>query len=110
MSSDTQRITVRIPNDMADNLQGLVDKGEYSTMSDAIRTAIDDFIQSKNAPEHISKVTVDLPKKKVNEIKGLVEEGDSISIDDAIRTAVREYVKEKFKEYKKQYQDQLEED
>lgn len=101
MASDTQRITVRIPNEMADDLQRLVEKDEYSTMSEAIRTAIDEFIKNKNAPEHISKVTVDLPKQKVNEIKGLVEEGDSISVDDAIRTAVREYVKNKIKQYKK---------
>lgn len=101
MASDTQRITVRIPNEMANDLQKLVEKDEYSTMSEAIRTAIDEFIKNKNAPEHISKVTVDLPKQKVNEIKGLVEEGDSISVDDAIRTAVREYVKNKIKQYKK---------
>ncbi|MFW6040934.1 MAG: ribbon-helix-helix domain-containing protein [Thermoplasmatota archaeon] len=101
MSSDTQRITVRIPNQMVDDLQKLVDKDEYSNMSEAIRTAIREFIKNQNAPDHISKVTVDLPKKKVNEIKDLVEEGDSISVDDAIRTAVREYVKNKIKQYKK---------
>ncbi len=105
MVSDTQRITVRIPNDMADNLQDLVDKGEYSTMSEAIRTAISDFIENKNAPDHISKVTVDLPKKKVNEIKNLVQEGDSISVDDAIRNAVRDYVKEKIDQYKKRLEE-----
>ncbi len=105
MASDTQRITVRIPNEMADNLQNLVEKGEYSTMSAAIRTAIDEFIENKNAPEHISKVTVDLPKKKVNEIKNLVQEGDSISVDDAIRNAVRDYVKEKIDQYKKRLED-----
>lgn len=105
MASDTQRITVRIPNEMADNLQTLVEKGEYSTMSAAIRTAIGEFIENKNAPDHISKVTVDLPKKKVNEIKNLVQEGDSISVDDAIRNAVRDYVKEKIDQYKKRLEE-----
>ena len=105
MASDTQRITVRIPKEMADDLQSLVEKGEYSTMSAAIRTAIADFIENKNAPDHISKVTVDLPKKKVNEIKNLVQEGDSISVDDAIRNAVRDYVKEKIDQYKKRLED-----
>ncbi len=105
MASDTQRITVRIPKDMADDLQRLVDKGEYSTMSEAIRSSISEFIENKNSPDHISKVTVDLPKKKVNEIRNLVQEGDSISVDDAIRNAVRDYVKEKIDQYKKRLEE-----
>lgn len=106
MVSDTQRITVRIPKEMAENLQELVDEGEFSTMSGAIRSAISEFIKARNAPEHISKVTVDLPKKKVNEIEDLVREGDSISVDDAIRTAVRNYVKEKIIQYKKKLEEE----
>jgi len=99
--SDTKRITVRIPVNMAQKLDDLVEEGEYSSTSEAIRTAIDDFIKNKNAPEHISKVTVDLPKKKVGEIENLIERGDSVNVDDAIRTAVREYVRERIKEYKR---------
>ncbi len=106
MSSDTQRITVRIPNNMADSLNELVDKGDFSNMSEAIRTAIDEFIKARNAPEHISKVTVDLPKQKVNEIESLVSGGDSISVDDAIRTAVREYVRQRIKEYQKKLEEE----
>lgn len=101
MASDTRRITVRIPTDMAENLQELVDKDEYSTMSSAIRAAIEEFIKNKDAPDYISKVTVDFPKKKVNELEGLVQDGDSVSVDDAIRNAVRDYVKQKFDSYKK---------
>lgn len=101
MASDTKRITVRIPEDMAEDLEELVEQGEYSTMSEVIRTALNVFIKTKNAPEHISKVTVALPKKKVNEIEDLVNKGDSISVDDAIRNAVRDYVKDKIEEYKK---------
>ncbi len=99
--SDTQRITVRIPVEMAEELDELVEDGSYSSMSEAIRTAIDEFIKNKNAPDHISKVTVDLPKQKVGEIENLVERGDSVNVDDAIRTAVREYVREKIKEYQR---------
>ncbi len=99
--SDTKRITVRIPVDMAEELDRLVEEGAYSSTSEAIRTAIDDFVKNKNAPEHISKITVDLPKQKVGEIENLVEKGDSVNVDDAIRTAVREYVRERIKEYKR---------
>lgn len=109
MVSDTKRITVRIPVEMADELDELVDKGSYSSMSEAIRTAIDEFIKNKNSPEHISKVTVDFPKKKVNDIEKLVKYGDSIDVDDAIRTAVREYVREKIAQYTKELEEEEEE-
>lgn len=99
--SDTKRITVRIPEDMAEELNELVDEGSFSSLSEAIRASIKEFIKNKNAPDHISKVTVDLPKQKVGEIENLVEKGDSVDVDDAIRTAVREYVKEKIKEYQR---------
>lgn len=99
--SDTKRITVRIPEDMAEELNELVEEGSFSSLSEAIRASIKEFIKNKNAPDHISKVTVDLPKQKVGEIENLVEKGDSVDVDDAIRTAVREYVKEKIKEYQR---------
>ncbi len=99
--SDTKRITVRIPEDMAEELNELVEDGSFSSLSEAIRASIREFIKNKNAPDHISKVTVDLPKQKVGEIENLVERGDSVDVDDAIRTAVREYVREKIKEYQR---------
>ncbi|MFP4050647.1 MAG: ribbon-helix-helix domain-containing protein [Thermoplasmata archaeon] len=105
MASDTKRITVRIPVEMSEELERLVEKGDYSSISETIRAAIDEFIKNKNAPDHISKVTVDLPKKKVSEIEDLVQEGDSVNVDDAIRTAVREYVKERIKQYKKKLEE-----
>ncbi len=101
MASDTQRITVRIPKDMSDDLDELVDRGDFPNVSEAIRTAIEELIKAKNAPDHISKVTVDLPKKNVDDIENLVTGGDSISVDDAIRTAVREYIKDRIKEYQR---------
>ncbi len=102
MSSDTRRITVRIPVKMVNELESIVDTSDYSNISEVIRAALDSFIDTMNAPEYISQITVKLPKKKVDEIESLVTEGDSISVDDAIRNAVREYVRDRIKEYKKE--------
>ncbi len=101
MASDTKRITVRIPTELSDGLDRLVDKGDFSNVSDAIRTAITNLIEEKNSPEHISKVTVEFPKKNVDDIETLIQEGDSVNVDDAIRTAVREYIKDRVEQYKK---------
>ncbi len=93
--TDTERITVRIPAEKVQALQSLVDKGSFPTISDAIRAAIDSFVEKHFTPEYIQRVTVELPKGNVVELEGLVKEGDSVSIDDAIRNAVREYVRKR---------------
>ena len=44
--SDSERITVRIQADKLGALQALVDGGKFPTISDAIRAAIDSFIET----------------------------------------------------------------
>lgn len=98
MAPESQRITIRIPSERLSALQELVKKGEYSTMSDAIRAAIDDFVESQFIPNHIRKMTIELPKGNVIGLEELVRSGDSISVDDAIRNAVREYIRRRISE------------
>ncbi|MGD1060674.1 MAG: ribbon-helix-helix domain-containing protein [Methanomassiliicoccales archaeon] len=93
--TDTERITVRIPAEKLRALQDLVDQGKYPTISDAIRAALDTFVEAHFTPEYIQRITVELPKGNVVELEALVQEGDSVSIDDAIRNAVREYVRKR---------------
>ncbi len=92
---DTERITVRIPSDKLEAMDGLVKQGKYPTISDVIRAAIDSFIDTHYTPDHIERVTVELPKGNVVELECLVKDGDSVSIDDAIRNAVREYTRKR---------------
>lgn len=96
--SDSERVTVRISSDKVQALQALVNRGEYPTVSDAIRAAIDILIEKHFTPEYIERITVELPKGNVVELESLVRQGDSISIDDAIRNAVREYIRKRLKQ------------
>ena len=93
MASESDRVTIRIPPEKIHSLQTLVKKGEFDTISDAIRAAIDRFIDQKFAPDYIRKLTIELPKGNVIHLEQLVKSGDSVSIEDAIRNAVREYVR-----------------
>lgn len=93
MSTDSERVTIRIPSDRLAALQKLVDQGQFGNMSDAIRAAIDSFVETHFTPDHIAKLTVELPKGNVVKLEELVHSGDSISVDDAVRNAVREYVR-----------------
>jgi len=93
MASESERVTIRIPPDKIQHLHQLVKQGDYDTISDAIRAAIDRFIDQKFAPDYIRKLTIELPKGNVVELQHLVKQGDSVSVEDAIRNAVREYVR-----------------
>lgn len=98
MSSNDERITVRLPSDKLALLQSLVGNGSYDNLSDVVREAVDEFIAANFTPENISKVTVDIPKGNYIELESLVRNGDSVSMDDAIRNAVREYTRVRMKD------------
>lgn len=98
MASDTERVTVRIPSETVNALQHLVESGEYSSLSDAVRAAINAFIEAQFAPDYIKKMTIELPKGNVVQLQELVKSGDSVSVEDAIRNAVREYVRRRISE------------
>ena len=93
MAPESDRVTIRIPEEKIHSLQTLVKKGEFDTISDAIRAAIDRFIDQKFAPDYVRKLMIELPKGNVVDLQQLVKKGDSVSIEDAIRNAVREYVR-----------------
>jgi Arc/MetJ-type ribon-helix-helix transcriptional regulator len=92
---ESERVTIRLPHERIASLQGLVDQGKFPTISDAIRAAIDKFVEGEFTPEYIEKITIELPKGNVVNLKQLVQDGDSVSVDDAIRNAVREYIRKR---------------
>lgn len=92
-SSETERITVRVPADKLEKLDEIVKSGDFKSKSDVVRVAIERFLETEDVPTNISKITVELPKGDSVSLEQLVEDGDSVSIDDAIRHAVREYVR-----------------
>ena len=95
--NSTERITVRLPSDKAELIQELIDRGEYSNVSDVIREALDEFLSIRFPSGNVDRVTVDLPRSRVMELESMIEDGDSVSLDDAIRNAVREYTRARLK-------------
>src|SRR5436189_3198244 len=93
MPSESERVTNRLPPDKVKALHQLVKSGDYDTVSDAIRAAIDRFIDIHFAPDYIRKLMIELPKGNVVDLQQLVKSGDSVSVEDAVRNAVREYVR-----------------
>ncbi|RLF49924.1 MAG: CopG family transcriptional regulator [Thermoplasmata archaeon] len=94
---ESKRVTIRLSEEMLGKIASLVSSGEYKTVSDVIRDALQRFLDERESPPNISRVTVELPRGNVIRLEQLVSEGDAISIGDAIRDAVREYIRRKMK-------------
>ncbi len=90
------RITIRVSEDLIEKLQEIVDKQNYSSISDAIREAINDFIK-KNEDNKITDVDLKLPGKIYEQLETEVRNGNAVSIEDLIRIILREYAKAKTK-------------
>ena len=93
MTTETERVTVRVPSEKLEKMDELVKSGKFTNMSDVIRAAIEKFLADENIPSNISKMNVELPKGNVIQLGQLVDSGDSVSVDDAIRNAIREYIR-----------------
>ena len=93
MPQESERVTIRIPPEKIQALQSLVKSGSYPTISDAIRAAIDRFIDVQFAPDYIRKLMIEQPKGNVVDQQQHEKSGDTVSVEDAVRNAVREYVR-----------------
>lgn len=95
MTETSERVTVRIPQDLLEVLKKVQEEEGHPTISDTIREGLERYVELKRAPSNIKKVVVDLSRQDNRQLEELVHEGGSVSVDDAIRSAVREYVRER---------------
>ena len=93
--SDSARITIRLSKSVMDQLQTLVDSGEFKNISDVVRAAIENFLNERDVPPNVNRVVLDLPKKTTQLLLKLVESGEFevVDMNDAIRSAVKEYIR-----------------
>ena len=105
MPEDSERVTVRLLSKDLKALESLVKSGKYATLSEVIRVAINNFIETQFAPDHISKITIEFPKGNVVELEKIVKSGDSINVEDAIRNAVKEYIQTRVEKLLREYEE-----
>jgi len=90
------RITIRVSEDLVNQLQEIVERNQYSSISEAIRLAVSEFI-TRNRTNATSKVDLKLPRNIYTELEEEVNNGNAISVNDLIRFILREYAKGKTK-------------
>jgi Arc/MetJ-type ribon-helix-helix transcriptional regulator len=93
MSETSERVTVRIPQDLLEKLKRVQESKGVATISDTIREGLERYIEMNLPPPNIRKVVIDLSRQDNRQLEEFVREGASISVDDAVRSAVREYIR-----------------
>lgn len=93
MAETSERVTVRIPQDLIEKLRQIQESKGTQTISDTIREALERYVEVNLPPPNITKVVVDLSRQDNRQLEEFVREGGSVSVDDAVRSAVREYIR-----------------
>lgn len=93
MVDTSERVTVRIPQDLMEKLKLVQQAKGTPTISDTIREALERYLEVNLPPPNIRKVVVDLSRQDNHQLEEFVREGNSVSVDDAVRSAVREYIR-----------------
>ncbi|MCI4339854.1 MAG: ribbon-helix-helix domain-containing protein [Thermoplasmata archaeon] len=93
MADTSERVTVRIPQDLLEKLKRIQETKGTPTISDTIREGLERYIDMNLPPPNIRKVIVDLSRQDNHQLEEFVREGNSVSVDDAVRSAVREYIR-----------------
>ncbi len=95
MSTSTlERLTIRIESDAVDHLDQIVhEERRFQNRSDAIRTAINEFIETR--AKYATRVVADIPSKDLADLRAMVQTGVVNSIAEALRIAVAHWLDEK---------------
>lgn len=99
MVDTSERVTVRIPQDLLEKLKAIQQAKGTATISDTIREGLERYIEMNLPPPNIRKVVVDLSRQDNTQLEEFVREGNSVSVDDAVRSAVREYIRSRVEQH-----------
>ncbi|MGD1099239.1 MAG: ribbon-helix-helix domain-containing protein [Thermoplasmata archaeon] len=98
MVDTSERVTVRIPQELLEKLKQIQQLKGTPTISDTIREGLDQYIELNLPPQNIRKVVVELSRQDNSRLEEFVREGNSVSVDDAVRSAVREYIRSRIEQ------------
>ncbi len=93
MADTSERVTVRIPQELLEKLKRIQQTKGTPTISDTIREGLERYVEVNLPPPNIRKVVIDLSRQDNSQLEEFVREGNSVSVDDAVRSAVREYIR-----------------
>jgi|GEM_PF-3493339 len=89
------KITIRLSEDKIEAIEQIVKEGEYESISEVVRHALDYFLDARPKPgETTRKVVVEIPSRDHDLLEEYKSEGLIVSEQDAIRAAVAKWLEE----------------
>jgi Arc/MetJ-type ribon-helix-helix transcriptional regulator len=92
--TDTERVTVRLPSDTLTLLQSLVDEGQFSSLSEAVVTAVNDLIGARLTPEDVEEILASPKEDDLLEIDAIMVDGPR-AMAGSMEAAIRDYVRQR---------------
>ncbi len=85
------RITIRLSESDMIQMESIMDKHNFESVSEIIRLALREFIEKYQDTGISKKIEVQLTRKMVSDLNTIIEKGEAISMDDLIRSVLKEY-------------------
>lgn len=90
--ADTQKVTVRFPVKVIEDIEEIQRKYNYKNVSAVLKDAAREFVMLKKSTPGESRFVIALPVGSVETMKDLIRIGDFRTEEDIIKMAVREYL------------------
>lgn len=89
-----EKVSIRLPLELVEDLEDVVIRKRYRNMSDAIRDAVSEFVK-RNRPGAPDSVDIQFPPGLMAGIFDLLDIKEFKDIDDLVIFAVRKYVEDR---------------
>ena len=92
MQRSSERITIRLTPDQVEDFDSIVLAQDFKSRSQALRVAIENFIEEQVIDARGEKLVLEIPRKIMMRLDDLIEDGYVNDRHEAARSAIREYI------------------
>jgi Arc/MetJ-type ribon-helix-helix transcriptional regulator len=99
MSTKTQRLNVRLPEDDLRELEAIRQRNGLQTVSDVVREALTTYLDEESATWNSEKVTTIVPAALMEDVEMFIASGDASDVSQAITLALTGWVEDRKRYY-----------
>ena len=99
MSTKTQRLNVRLPEDDLRELEAIRQRNGLQTVSDVVREALTTYLDEESATWNSEKLTTIIPAALMEDVEMFIASGDASDVSQAITLALTGWVEDRKRYY-----------
>ena len=101
--ADTQKVTVRFPISVMEDIEDIMHKYGYRNISSVLKDAAMEFIKLKKATPGENRYVIAFPAGQIDRMNDLINMGEFMNEEEIISTGVRDYLDKKMVEVVEKY-------